>query len=258
MRKITRFFLLVCSLFLGLSLQAQTVFSATGLPQTVGPNSGTVTTSVISATSANFSISDINVTLNVDHSWMSDMDIYLKSPNGTVVELTTGNGSSSDGYINTVFDDAAGTAITGGSYPFTGTYSPEGSLADFNGEESYGDWTLTITDQANGDGGNLNSWSIEVTGAEIHYGLYTANTAVETCEPNDAVYNFTYHTFGGFSENVTYTASGLPTGATATFSPATVSADGTAVTMTVSGLNSSNVGTYAVSADGTSDGTSIV
>lgn len=110
-------------------------------------------------------ITDVNVTLNITHTWDSDLDITITSPEGTIVELTTDNGGSGDDYTNTIFDDASGTAITAGTAPFTGIFSPEGSLSSFNGEDpnfGTGQWILSITDDTGGDTGTLNSFSIEV------------------------------------------------------------------------------------------------
>ncbi len=129
---------------------------------TVGPNSGMVTNSVITITE-DVIINDVNVTLNIEHTFVADLDVFLVAPDGTTrVELFTDVGSSGDDFTNTVLDDDAATSITDGSAPFTGTFSPEGSLADFNGMSSLGDWTLEITDDANLDGGNLLGWSLEI------------------------------------------------------------------------------------------------
>ncbi len=129
--------------------------------QSIGPNSGTVTTSVINITD-DVTIEDVNLTLNIEHTYDADLDVFLIGPDGTTVELFTDVGGSGANFTNTVLDDAAATSIADGSAPFTGTYSPEGSLADFNGLSSAGDWTLQITDDANQDGGNLLSWSIQI------------------------------------------------------------------------------------------------
>ena len=37
-------------------------------------------------------------------------------------------------------------------------------MSDFNGLQSSGIWTLTITDNANQDGGTFNSWGLELCG----------------------------------------------------------------------------------------------
>ena len=98
------------------------------------------------------------------HDKDEDLDIYLISPDGTRVELSTDNGGTNDNYIDTVFDDEASTPITAGTAPFTGTFQPEGSLADFNGLASLGAWTLEITDDSDLYGGTLTSWEIEICG----------------------------------------------------------------------------------------------
>lgn len=107
-------------------------------------------------------ISDVNVTVNIDHNWITDVDMKLIGPDGTEVILANDVGGSADDMTNTVFDDQAGTPIGDGSAPFTGTWQPQGSLADFNGLSSMGDWTLFINDDENGIGGTLLDWSIEI------------------------------------------------------------------------------------------------
>ncbi len=133
--------------------------NSTSMP--IGPDGGTVTTSVVNF-AADDVIYDVNVTINLNHTYDGDLDIYLEGPDGTRVELSTDNGGTGENFIDTVFDDDAATSIETGTAPFTGSFQPEGSLADFDGMSSMGDWTLEITDDAGGDGGTLNSWSLEI------------------------------------------------------------------------------------------------
>jgi subtilisin-like proprotein convertase family protein len=107
-------------------------------------------------------ISDLNVAFNVTHTFDGDLDIFLRAPSTTQVELTTDNGAAGDNYTNTTFDDEAATAITAGTAPFSGTYRPEGMLSSFDSQLAGGTWTLIITDDLGGDVGTLNSWSIQV------------------------------------------------------------------------------------------------
>jgi len=123
---------------------------------------GTPTITSVINIANDFLISDVNVTLNINHTFDSDLDITLTAPDGTVVELTTDNGGNGNNYTNTVFDDAAGTSVTDGNAPFTGSFQPEGSLADFNLLQSAGNWTLTIFDDFNQDGGQLLNWSLQL------------------------------------------------------------------------------------------------
>lgn len=132
----------------------------------IGPNAGTITESVITYDN-DFLINDVNVTLNLTHTFTGDLDIFLEGPDGTIVELSTDNGGSGDNMINTTFDDDAADPITGGTAPFTGSFRPEGSLSDFNGLQSAGDWTLRITDDANQDGGQLQDWTLQICSDEL-------------------------------------------------------------------------------------------
>jgi len=128
------------------------IIAATGTP---------IITSTIDV-AENTTITDINVTVNIEHTWNEDLTITLTAPdNTTIVELTSDNGGNSDNYINTVFDDDATDLITTGTGPFTGSFQPEGSLADFNGLSSAGTWTLTINDGVDQDGGQLTNWGVQ-------------------------------------------------------------------------------------------------
>ena len=68
---------------------------------------------------------------------------------------------------------------------------------------------------------------------------------------DDAVFNFTYSTILGFNENTTFSATGLPAGATVSFNPTSLSADGN-VTMTVGNIGSTAEGEYTITVTGTS------
>ncbi|HMQ49740.1 MAG TPA: proprotein convertase P-domain-containing protein [Saprospiraceae bacterium] len=106
----------------------------------------------------------VNVTLDITHTWDADMDITLIAPDGvTTLELTSDNGGSGDNFTGTIFADGGGN-ITSGVAPFTGTFQPEGGTfaAAFAGVDVNGTWTLRVVDDAAGDGGTLNSFSISV------------------------------------------------------------------------------------------------
>ena len=133
------------------------------VPQLLGPDSGAVTKSDIYV-QTDMPINDVNVTVNIAHSWANDLDVKLIGPNWrTEVVLLNDVGGGDDDFINTVLDDDANTAIENGSAPFTGTFKPQGRLYDFvdAGLYSKGNWRLYIEDDQDGDGGNLISWSIE-------------------------------------------------------------------------------------------------
>jgi subtilisin family serine protease/subtilisin-like proprotein convertase family protein len=107
-------------------------------------------------------LTDVNVTLNLKHTWLADLDIYLISPSGTRVELVTDLNSNEPFMTNTTFDDQAPQSILNGASPFTGKFRPEGKLLDLNGENPSGVWTLEITDDNQQDFGTLFSWSLDI------------------------------------------------------------------------------------------------
>jgi subtilisin-like proprotein convertase family protein len=108
---------------------------------------------------------DVEVEVNITHTWDADLDVYLISPSGTRVELFTDAGSSGDNFTDTIFDDQAGVGIASGAAPFSGTYRPEGALSALVGQNPNGLWQLEITDDAGGDIGTLNGWALRLTTA---------------------------------------------------------------------------------------------
>lgn len=177
--------------------------------QNVGPNANTITTSIINIPN-DFTINDVNVTIDVTHTYDFDLTIKLISPNGTEVILTDNQGSSGDNYTNTQFDDDATTPISSGTAPFTGTFSPTGSLADFNGEQSVGDWTLHITDGYTGDGGTLNSWTLQVCGdmtADVSDNILNDSDLIVTHDGNNQ-YHITLES-NEFNQSLNFSVSNI-------------------------------------------------
>jgi subtilisin-like proprotein convertase family protein len=137
--------------------------NSTDTPMVI-PDIGTVT-STITVSDGPTSISKVKVTLNITHTWDADLEVFLESPNGTMIDLTTDNGGGGDNYTATVFDDAAATAIVGlgtAFAPFTGSFIPEQPLAGLIGEDANGDWILHVTDDLFDFVGTLDSWSISI------------------------------------------------------------------------------------------------
>jgi subtilisin-like proprotein convertase family protein len=111
-----------------------------------------------------FTIDDVNVTLNITHTWAADLDVYLDAPTGTWVLLFAKVGFYGENFVNTVLDDEASTSITSGSAPLSGSYRPQEALSTFDGEPSFGWWVLGIVDAVEGETGTLDSWSLELCG----------------------------------------------------------------------------------------------
>ncbi|MBL4669186.1 MAG: T9SS type A sorting domain-containing protein [Flavobacteriales bacterium] len=104
----------------------------------------------------------------------------------------------------------------------------------------------------------LNTTNFSITASEFVLNFLPAATANSLCAPGSATYNFTYNTFLGFSQVTTFSATGLPAGTTVSFNPATATADGTPVIMTINGITIGAVGNYAITVTGTAPSPLIV
>jgi DNA-binding beta-propeller fold protein YncE/subtilisin-like proprotein convertase family protein len=115
----------------------------------------------------NFSIADVNVTLNIQHTFDADVIATLVSASGTPVELFRDIGGDGDNFTNTVLDDQCATAVADGAAPFTGCYWPQEPLAQLNGESSAGGWLLQVHDDNMGDQGSIVSWQVHLCEAAV-------------------------------------------------------------------------------------------
>ncbi len=96
-------------------------------------------------------IHDIDVGINLTHTNVFDLQIFLQSPAGTQLSLNMYNLDEyfeGANYTNTIFDDEAELPIEQGEAPFTGRFRPTaGSLLQvFDGQDSFGLWRLQIYD----------------------------------------------------------------------------------------------------------------
>jgi subtilisin-like proprotein convertase family protein len=127
-------------------------------------------------------ITDVNVTLNVTHTFPDDLDILLVGPSGQRVVLMSDAGDQFDiSGVALTFDDAAGSTLPDTTQISAGTYQPTNfevgdvwpspapavvglstALSDLNGDSANGTWRLYAADDAFGDGGAVNSWSLRI------------------------------------------------------------------------------------------------
>jgi gliding motility-associated-like protein len=103
----------------------------------------------------------VSICIDLETNFLSDIEVYLEAPDGTIFELTTNNGLTSDFYTQTCFTPTAVTPIQGGSSPFTGDFQPEGDWNDLVGSPINGPWTLLVSDDSGPNSlGTFNWWSI--------------------------------------------------------------------------------------------------
>ncbi len=117
------------------------------LPIVIPDNEPTGITSTIDM-GEHIAIQDLNCFIDISHPYKGDLTVELLSPLGTKVRLHDETGASAND-IYTIYDS---TTVPDGP----------GVMDDFNDLDAYGTWTLSISDDAVGDIGQLNNWSINI------------------------------------------------------------------------------------------------
>lgn len=132
-------------------------YAAEDLPLPIADTAKTASAIVIPDT---FEITDVNVVLDITHTAIGNLIIWLDSPGGTRTFLMSRQGEDADNLPGTTFDDQAATAIFDAVPPYAGTYQPNQPLSAFNGENAQGAWKLAVYDYVTGDTGTLNAWQL--------------------------------------------------------------------------------------------------
>jgi subtilisin-like proprotein convertase family protein len=150
---------------------------------------------VLNVSTPDLVITDISVDLNLgsltgDTAWNGDLYAQLTGPGGSLAVLINRTGISpsddagygqagfhitlNDSAASDVHDYQAVSYSVNGANQLTGTWQSDGrtdptsavrskSLSDLIGQNPNGNWTLLVTDQANGNRAQLNSWGITIT-----------------------------------------------------------------------------------------------
>lgn len=157
-----RFHSLVVLCLAAQSLSAQTYSAGGGSIPDGGPVvSFPLTVSGLTPSTIDTTFGLETICLTITHTWDADLNISIQAPDGTIVDLSIGNGWDLDNYTNTCFNGFASTSIVGAIPPFTGTFKPQGFLGGVNnGQNGNGTWNLLIQDTYPADLGVLIDWNI--------------------------------------------------------------------------------------------------
>ncbi|BCY27644.1 reprolysin-like metallopeptidase [Flavobacterium okayamense] len=105
-------------------------------------------------------ISDVNISLDVTHTYINDLVIQIEHPDNTTFSTVWNRACGSQDNFNVTLSDGAPAFVCATN--MTGTFAPSSPLSVFNGLASNGTWDLYTADFWNGDTGQINSWSIEI------------------------------------------------------------------------------------------------
>lgn len=96
------------------------------------------------SSNASGNVGSVEISVDITHTYIGDLQISVRSPAGTEVNLHDESGGNSDDVVTT----------------FTAATTP--GLESLAGETISGDWQLRVSDRAGLDLGKLNIWSIVI------------------------------------------------------------------------------------------------
>lgn len=139
-------------------------------------SSGTPTVTATLASTTTGMAEDMEVSLLINHSFVGDISAELTGPDGTTIQLFNAvrNGNCGGANMRVTFTDAAAMTsgefeqtCTGNAFATEGTFQAAESFAAFANETAAGEWTLTVTDGANFDGGDIVEFNITFCGEGV-------------------------------------------------------------------------------------------
>uniref|UniRef100_A0A1A7GEI0 Filamentous haemagglutinin outer membrane protein n=1 Tax=biofilter metagenome TaxID=1070537 RepID=A0A1A7GEI0_9ZZZZ len=121
-------------------------------------------------------------TVGIDHTFVNDLRISLRSPAGTTVVVIQNTDGSGNNLCQVVLDDDSSgpsiqTVVTA-SAPFTGNYTPNAPLSAFMGEDANGVWALQAQDFFSQDTGSIRAWTINITEMQAQAITFTSAAPV--------------------------------------------------------------------------------
>jgi len=158
--------------YFGLNVLAGTKCSTSGGTNCPGAivDNGTMTSTFTVSGCA--TIDDVNLGLSINHTWVGDLKITLKSPNNTSIRMVNSPVNGQDNCGGNNFRVRLDDASTNGNVDAQcsandpavfGLYKPSLPLSGFNGATGNGTWTLTVQDVFAADTGTLNDWALQLT-----------------------------------------------------------------------------------------------
>jgi uncharacterized repeat protein (TIGR01451 family) len=147
-----------------------------------------------------------SATVGLDHTFVNDLQLTLRSPDGTPVAIIANTDGSGNNFCQTVLDDESGgtsiQSVVSANAPFSGNFTPNAPLAAFQALAANGNWQLEAQDFFSSDIGNIRAFSLVITPAICDAPPLTANVnATKTVSG-------TFHPGGTVTYTVTLTNSG--------------------------------------------------
>lgn len=145
-------------------------FSATNFSNASIASTANATASVPIVVTGGLTIGDLNVALNISHTYIQDFKVKLTGPAsiGSPVIILLDQPCGDNDNVNCTMDDSGLAVACGTTVPaLTGSVIPSQTLTALNGLIADGTWTLTVDDPYNGDGGTINSVKLQICNIQV-------------------------------------------------------------------------------------------
>lgn len=163
------------------------------------PYSTSYTAKTVSVPASTGTISDVNVSVNVTHERLSDLEIQIINPQGTTVRLFNKSCPSLNSTLIFNFDDS-GNALDCSKITEQ-IVIPVDELRAFNDQAQEGTWTFRVRDAVSGMFGTINSASVNICTKTFTLGTDDFESIDFALYPNPNTGSFTIQ-FASESNNV--------------------------------------------------------
>lgn len=153
------------------------------------PSGSTFTSKTVNIPASTGTVSDVNVLVNVTHDRLSDFELQIVSPQGTVVNLYNKTCGGIRSTLALQFDDS-GVALDC-SKTTSQIVVPVEALNVFNGQNPQGTWTFKVRDDVSGNFGTINSASVSICNQTFTLGNPDLDNVDFVLFPNPNKGNFT-------------------------------------------------------------------
>lgn len=162
------------------------VFNATNFSNATIASVANSSASVPVTITGGHTIGSMKVTLKLTHPYIQDMTISLVGPAsiGSPEVILFKEACGDNDNIDCTLDDSGIPPQCSGIPSVSGLIAPYEALSGFNNMPANGEWTLKIKDPYNGDGGAVNSFSIDICYITNSLGLDTNSLSNVTVYPN--------------------------------------------------------------------------